>query len=125
MRLDWVPLDPSSRPERIGGVLAATVTGFPRVLVLTAEEGEGHYAAAGALAHELLEEAGAEVVVRDAYKGDFGRIVPFFSRDAYHFQVRCAPWTYWLEYLFFVRFPIGRLIARSGLALFASRPLRR
>ena len=46
-----------------------------RVLVLTAEEGDGHYAAARAVAQELIAEAQAEVVVQDAYKGAFGRVV--------------------------------------------------
>jgi len=105
--------------------VAAYRNGQVRVLVLTAEEGEGHYAAARAIAGELLAEAGAEVVVRDAYKGDFGRLIPFFSRDAYHFQVRFLPWSYWLEYVLFAKFPPLRAVARGGLALFGSRPLLR
>ncbi len=96
-----------------------------RVLVLTAEEGEGHYAAARALSHELLHDAGAEVVVRDAYKEDFGRVVPFFSRDLYHFQVRWLAWTYWLEFVLFAKFAPTRAIARAGLAICGARPLMR
>jgi processive 1,2-diacylglycerol beta-glucosyltransferase len=95
------------------------------VLVLTAEEGDGHYAAARAVAQELTAEAQAEVVVQDAYKGAFGRVVPFFSRDAYRVQLRFLPWSYGLEYILFTRFPPARGFARAGLAFLCSRPLMR
>src|SRR5439155_5459521 len=88
---------------RIPRTVVVSRNGRLRFLVLTAEEGEGHFRAAGALAAELSAEAGGEVVVRDAYKGDFGRLIPFFSRDAYHFQVRWLPWSYWLEYVLFAK----------------------
>ena len=96
-----------------------------RVLVLTAEEGDGHYAAARAVAQELTAEAQAEVIVHDAYKGAFGRVVPFFSRDAYKVQLRFLPWSYGLEYILFTRFPPARGFARAGLAFLCSRPLMR
>jgi len=96
-----------------------------RVLVLTAEEGDGHYATARALAEEVLAEQSAEVYVWDVFKGGFGRVVPFFSRDAYRVQLRRAPWTYGLEFALFVRFPPARGVARAGLAFLCSRPLLR
>ena len=68
---------------------------------------------------------GSEVVVIDAFQGSFGRIVPFFSRDAYRLQLRWAAWSYGLEYLLFTRFPPARALARAGLALLGSRPLSR
>ena len=95
------------------------------MLVLTAEEGDGHYAAARAVAHELTTESNAEVVVQDAYKGAFGRVVPFFSRDAYRIQLRFLPWSYGLEYVLFTRVPPARVFARAGLAALCSRPLMR
>jgi processive 1,2-diacylglycerol beta-glucosyltransferase len=100
---------------------AATSPGR-RVLILSAEEGEGHRAVARALQAELAEEC--EVVVYDALE-HLGRVIPFMSRDIYRVQLRCMTWTYWLECAFFARFPPGRAIARMGLALLGSRPLMR
>jgi processive 1,2-diacylglycerol beta-glucosyltransferase len=105
--------------------LVAAYNGSLRVLVLTAEEGDGHYATARALADELLAERASEVYVWDVFKGGFGRLVPFFSRDAYRVQLRKAPWTYGVEYTLFTRFPPTRGIARAGLAALCSRPLLR
>jgi processive 1,2-diacylglycerol beta-glucosyltransferase len=93
------------------------------VLVLTAEEGEGHRSAGAALAAELGGE-GAEVAVCDVFESGFSRIVAFFSRDLYRVQLRWLGWTYWLEYVLFTRFAPARAIARRGLALLAARRLR-
>jgi len=94
------------------------------VLVLTAEEGEGHTSAARALAAEL-QEHGAICAVVDALQGGLGRVVPFFSRDAYRLQLRWAAWSYGLEYFVFTRLAPARALARFGLALLGSRPLAR
>ncbi|MGB2952095.1 MAG: hypothetical protein WBB74_01740 [Gaiellaceae bacterium] len=96
-----------------------------RILVLEAEEGEGHRAVASALEAGLL--AGShrvEVIVRDSLDA-VGRLVPLLSRDLYRVQLRWLAWTYGLECLLFTRFPPGRALARFGLALFGGRPLRR
>jgi UDP-N-acetylglucosamine:LPS N-acetylglucosamine transferase len=93
------------------------------VLILSAEEGEGHRAVARALEAELGTES-AEVVVHDALQ-HVGRVIPFMSRDVYRVQLRCLTWTYGVECFFFARFPPGRAIARMGLALFGSKPLLR
>ena len=94
-----------------------------RVLILSAEEGEGHRAVARALEAELQSES-AEVIVHDALQ-HVGRVIPFMTRDVYRVQLRCLTWTYGLECFFFARFPPGRAIARTGLALFGSKPLLR
>ncbi|MBA3718555.1 MAG: hypothetical protein H0W87_10065, partial [Actinobacteria bacterium] len=94
-----------------------------RVLILSAEEGEGHRAVARALETELVDQS-AEVVVHDALQ-HVGRVIPFMSRDVYRMQLRCLTWTYGLECAFFARFPPGRAIARTGLAVFGSKPLLR
>jgi processive 1,2-diacylglycerol beta-glucosyltransferase len=99
--------------------------GSLRVLLLTAEEGDGHFATARALTEELLADGPAEVYVWDVFKAGFGRVVPFFSRDAYRVQLRRAPWTYGVEYKLFTRFPPARGVARAGLAALCSRPLLR
>src|SRR5690348_15853042 len=93
----------------------AATNGSLRRILLTAEEGDGHFATARALTEELLAELAAEVYVCDVYTGGFGRLLPFFSRDAYRVQLRRAPWTYGLEYTLFTRFPPTRGVARAGL----------
>ncbi len=94
-----------------------------RVLILSAEEGEGHRAVARALQAELADGSN-DVVVHDALE-HLGRVIPFMSRDIYRVQLRWMTWTYWLECAFFALFPPGRAIARMGLALLGSRPLMR
>jgi hypothetical protein len=50
-----------------------------RVLVLTAEEGEGRRSVGAALAADL-QSRNVEVIVLDAFQEGFSRIVAFFSR---------------------------------------------
>ena len=95
-----------------------------RILILYCEEGEGHASVARTLAVEL-DSVGAETIVHDALHEGLGRVIPFFSRDAYRVQVRWLRWTYGLEYFLFTHFPPTRAIARAGLAFFGARPLRR
>jgi UDP-N-acetylglucosamine:LPS N-acetylglucosamine transferase len=95
-----------------------------RALVLYCEEGEGHASAARVLSAEL-EAAGVETISVDALRQGLGRLIPFFSRDAYRIQVRWLRWTYGLEYFLFTRFPPARALARAGLAWLGGRPLRR
>ena len=95
------------------------------MLVLTAEEGEGHHSASRALAAELGGEDGVEVLVHDALREGLGRIVPFFTRDGYRVQLRFFPWTYGVEYFVFTKVPFARGIARAGLAALGARPLSR
>src|SRR5579883_2102183 len=98
--------------------------GAPRVLILTAEEGDGHTSVARALEEELAG-GGAAVAVHDPFHGGFGRVVPFFGRDAYRLQLRFAVWTYGLEFFLFTRVPPARAVARAGLAVLSGRPLLR
>src|SRR5919201_5925533 len=95
-----------------------------RILVLYCEEGEGHAAAARALAAGL-KSLGAAVVVRDALNNGLGRLIPFMTRDAYRWQLRWLRWSYGMEYLLFTRLPPTRAVARRGMALFGGRPLQR
>ena len=61
-----------------------------RVVVLTAEVGEGHAAAARALAAELVgERADVEVLICDALVG-LGRLLRFVLLGAYRWQLRFA-----------------------------------
>ena len=96
-----------------------------RVVILSAEVGEGHAAAARALAAELVgERADVEVLIGDALVG-LGRVLRFVLLDAYRWQLRFAPWIFGLLYCLFARVPPLRGLGRAGLALFGARPLLR
>lgn len=115
------------RRSRASDSAAHSSTGAPklRVVVLTAEVGEGHAAAARALAAELVgERADVEVVICDALVG-LGRLLRFVLLDAYRLQLRFAPWIFGLLYRLFARIPPLRALGRAGLALYGARPLLR
>ena len=96
-----------------------------RIVVLTAEVGEGHVATARVLAGELVCESGdVEVLVCDALAG-LGRFLGYVLLDAYRCQLRFAPWIFGLLYRLFARFPPLRGLGRAGLALFGARSLLR
>src|SRR5437867_6303707 len=96
-----------------------------RVVILSAEVGEGHAAAARALAAELVgERADVEVLIGDALVG-LGRVLRFVLLDAYRWQLRVAPWIFGVLYRLVARVPPLRGLGRAGLALFGARPLLR
>jgi processive 1,2-diacylglycerol beta-glucosyltransferase len=96
-----------------------------RVVVLTAEVGEGHAAAARALAADLVaERADVEVLVCDALVG-LGRFLRYALLDAYRWQLSSAPWMFDLPYRLVSRVRLLRGLGRAGLALFGARPLCR
>jgi processive 1,2-diacylglycerol beta-glucosyltransferase len=96
-----------------------------RVVVLTAEVGEGHAAAARALAAELVgERADVEVLICDALVG-LGRVLRYLLLDAYRWQLSYAPWIFGLLYRLFARVPPLRGLGRAALALLGARPLLR
>jgi processive 1,2-diacylglycerol beta-glucosyltransferase len=96
-----------------------------RIVVLTAEVGEGHAAAARALAADLVgERADVEVLICDALAG-LGRFLRYVLLDAYRWQLRSAPWIFGLLYRLFARVPLFRGLGRAGLALFGARGLLR
>src|SRR6266498_3481443 len=117
------------RRRRGGGLLARypARAGEPalRVVILTAEVGEGHVAAARVLAAELVcERADVEVLVCDALVG-LGRFLRYVLLDAYRGQLRFAPWIFGLLYGLFARFRALRGLGRAGLAFFGARSLLR
>jgi processive 1,2-diacylglycerol beta-glucosyltransferase len=96
-----------------------------RVLILTAEVGEGHVAAARALAEELIaERAGVEVIVCDALIG-LGAILRAVLRDAYRLQLRRAAWIFGFGYWLFARYSLFRGLGGAGLVLFGARSLQK
>jgi processive 1,2-diacylglycerol beta-glucosyltransferase len=96
--------------------------GRMRVLILSADVGEGHTAAAKALAHDLQrEDPQAQIVVRDGLRA-LGLSLRHLIRDGYRFQLRWMPWSYSALYFLFSHVFIARLIGQAVLALLGSRP---
>jgi UDP-N-acetylglucosamine:LPS N-acetylglucosamine transferase len=95
------------------------------VLILSADVGEGHAAAARALAHQIeASSQPAEVTVIDGLAA-MGLLLKPVVEDGYRVQLRFIPWSYTLVYELLERVAPVRAIARSLLCLFGSRPLAR
>jgi UDP-N-acetylglucosamine:LPS N-acetylglucosamine transferase len=96
-----------------------------RVLILSADVGEGHAAAARALAAQLkAAPEPTEVTVIDGL-GAMGRVLKPVVEDGYRVQLRFMPWTYTLIYGLLNHVPPVRAVATRLLRLFGSRPLAR
>jgi len=95
------------------------------VLVLSADVGEGHAAAARALARQIEDSgAPAEVTVIDGLAA-MGRLLQPVVEDGYRVQLRFMPWTYTVVYWLLEHVGPIRWAARRLLCLFGSRPLAR
>jgi UDP-N-acetylglucosamine:LPS N-acetylglucosamine transferase len=96
-----------------------------RVLILSADVGEGHAAAARALADQIEDSPEqAEVTVIDGLAA-MGRLLRPVVEDGYRVQLRLLPWTYTLMYWLLERVGPIRWSARRLLWLLGSRPLAR
>ena len=95
-----------------------------RVLVLSADVGEGHVAAARALSEGLRALGTVDVVERDGLSA-FGPITRHLIRDGYRWQLRWAPWTYATGYWLFTRLAPARAIGALALSVTGQRRLRR
>jgi processive 1,2-diacylglycerol beta-glucosyltransferase len=96
-----------------------------RVLILSADVGEGHAAAARALAQQIeASPEDAEVVVIDGLAA-MGRVLRQVVQDGYRVQLRFLPWSYSLVYWLLERVPPVRWLTRWQLRLFGARPLAR
>lgn len=94
-----------------------------RVVVVTAAVGEGHTAAARALANDLLAtNDDTDVVVCDALAG-LGPLLRLILLDAYRWQLRFAPWLFGVLYAIVNRFALLRRGGAVGLAALGSRSL--
>ncbi len=101
------------------------VPGPRRVLILSADVGEGHAAAARALAEQIeASEQHAEVTVIDGLAA-MGPLVRPVVEDGYRVQLRFMPWTYTLVYWLLEKVMPVRVCARRLLCLVGSRPLAR
>ncbi len=100
-------------------------SGPRRVLILSADVGEGHAAAARALAAQLEHAPQpTEVTVIDGL-GAMGRVLKPVVEDGYRVQLRFMPWTYTVVYGLLNHVPPVRALATRLLCLFGSRPLAR
>ncbi len=87
--------------------------------------GEGHAAAARALADQIENSPEqAEVTVIDGLAA-MGRLLRPVVEDGYRVQLRFMPWTYTLVYWLLEHVAPIRWLARRLLCLFGSRPLAR
>jgi processive 1,2-diacylglycerol beta-glucosyltransferase len=99
--------------------------GPKRVLILSADVGEGHAAAARALARQLdASQEPTEVTVIDGLAA-MGPFLQPVVEDGYRVQLRFFPWTYTVVYMLLERVAPVRVLARMLLCLFGSRPLAR
>src|SRR5438105_8126702 len=96
-----------------------------RVLILSADVGEGHAAAARALAAQLEQAPDpTEVTVIDGLAA-MGRVLRPVVEDGYRIQLRFIPWSYSIIYFLLEHVGPLRLLTSRLLCLFGSRPLAR
>jgi UDP-N-acetylglucosamine:LPS N-acetylglucosamine transferase len=96
-----------------------------RVLILSADVGEGHAAAARALSAQLkAAPQPTEVTVIDGLAA-MGHVLKPVVEDGYRVQLRFMPWTYTVIYGLLNHVPPIRALATRVLCLFGSRPLAR
>ncbi|HEY4895073.1 MAG TPA: glycosyltransferase [Solirubrobacteraceae bacterium] len=96
-----------------------------RVLILSADVGEGHAAAARALAQQIeASERPAEVEIIDGLAA-MGPLLRPVVEDGYRVQLRFFPWTYTVIYWLLEHVLPVRMVARRLLCLLGSRPLAR
>jgi processive 1,2-diacylglycerol beta-glucosyltransferase len=96
-----------------------------RVLILSADVGEGHAAAARALARQIEEAPQrAQVTVIDGLAA-MGPVLRPVVEDGYRLQLRFIPWTYAAMYWLLEHVPPFRAFIRRLLCVFGSRPLAR
>ena len=99
--------------------------GLHRVLILSADVGEGHAAAARALARQIEDAPQpAEVTVIDGLAA-MGPLLRPVVEDGYRVQLRFLPWTYTVMYWLLEHVAPIRGLTRRTLWLLGSRPLAR
>jgi processive 1,2-diacylglycerol beta-glucosyltransferase len=110
-------------PRRHRTPISRRRPGPKRVLILSADVGEGHAAAARALARQLdSSPEPTEVSVIDGLAA-MGPLLQPVVEDGYRVQLRFFPWTYTAIYWLLESVAPVRVIARKLLCLLGSRPL--
>ncbi len=93
------------------------------MLILSADVGEGHAAAARALAEQVeASQQQAEVTIIDGLAA-MGPLLRPVVEDGYRVQLRFFPWTYTMVYWLLEHILPVRMLARQLLCLLGSRPL--
>jgi UDP-N-acetylglucosamine:LPS N-acetylglucosamine transferase len=96
-----------------------------RVLVLSADVGEGHAAAARALAEQIdASPHDAEVTVIDGLAA-MGRVLRPVVEDGYRVQLRLIPWSYTIVYWLLEHVRPIRALTKRLLTTFGAAPLAR
>jgi UDP-N-acetylglucosamine:LPS N-acetylglucosamine transferase len=96
-----------------------------RILILSADVGEGHAAAARALAQQIEDSPEqAEVTTIDGLAA-MGPLLRPVVEDGYRVQLKFFPWTYTVIYWMLEHVLPVRLVARRLLCALGSRPLAR
>ena len=99
--------------------------GPSRVLILSADVGEGHAAAARALAEQIeASPQPADVTVIDGLAA-MGPLLRPVVEDGYRVQLRFFPWTYTVVYWLLEHVLPIRMVARRMLCMLGGRPLSR
>jgi processive 1,2-diacylglycerol beta-glucosyltransferase len=112
-------------PRRHRTPISRRRPGPKRVLILSADVGEGHAAAARALARQLdASPEPTEVTVIDGLAA-MGPLLQPVVEDGYRVQLRFFPWTYTAIYWLLESVAPVRIFARKLLCLLGSRPLAR
>ncbi len=115
----------NSKPSHAASEQAATPSraATRRVLILSADVGEGHAAAARALAQQVdssPELSEAKIIDGLAAMGPLLRQI---VQDGYRIQLRLMPWTYTIVYWLLERVAPVRWLTRRVLCLLGARPL--
>jgi len=111
--------------RRPNGAGPAELDRPPRVLILSADVGEGHAAAARAMAAEVAAaDPEAEIEVVEGLQW-LGRISEHVIRDGYRVQLRFFPWMYGMLYTLFTKVALARTVGRGFLRAFGARRLLR
>jgi processive 1,2-diacylglycerol beta-glucosyltransferase len=121
------PRRPGGRVHQVRTYPASQhVGGRPRrVLILSADVGEGHAAAARALARQIEESPRhAQVTVIDGLAA-MGHVLRPVVEDGYRIQLRLIPWSYTIIYWLLANVAPCRAFTCRLLCLFGSRPLAR
>jgi processive 1,2-diacylglycerol beta-glucosyltransferase len=94
-----------------------------KVLILSADVGEGHAAAARALAEQVASSPEpAEATVIDGLAA-MGPLLRQVVQDGYRIQLKLMPWTYTVVYWLLEHVAPVRWVARKVLCLLGGRPL--